>query len=92
VAKDFSPEKFLAATCRRLSRHRKVKKEKLSKKAKPASAIKGDLDNYCKFVLDCLQGSAYVDDRQVVYIEATKRWTNYQEAAKTQITITRVPA
>jgi crossover junction endodeoxyribonuclease RusA len=32
----------------------------------------GDLDNYCKSLLDGLNGKAFPDDRQVVYLVACK--------------------
>jgi len=35
---------------------------------------KPDLDNCIKFVLDCLNGHAFKDDKQIVYIHATKDW------------------
>lgn len=31
-----------------------------------------DIDNYIKFVMDCLNGIIYKDDSQVVHVEATK--------------------
>lgn len=37
---------------------------------------KPDLDNLIKAIMDGLNGKAYVDDSQVVIIEATKRWSN----------------
>ena len=36
---------------------------------------KPDLDNVLKIVLDALNGAAYGDDRQVVRVEARKRYT-----------------
>ena len=45
---------------------------------------KPDLDNYVKWVLDCLQGVVYKDDAQVARIIATKR---YSEKALTRIEI-----
>ena len=35
-----------------------------------------DIDNYCKAILDSLNGICYVDDSQVVMIRARKYWTN----------------
>jgi len=36
---------------------------------------KPDLDNLIKFVLDCLNGEAWDDDKQIVSIEADKYYT-----------------
>lgn len=36
------------------------------------SSLRGDLDNYSKLVLDALQGIAYANDRQVMYMTAVK--------------------
>lgn len=36
------------------------------------SALRGDIDNYLKLVMDGLNGAAYIDDNQVRYIEVTK--------------------
>jgi crossover junction endodeoxyribonuclease RusA len=36
------------------------------------SRLKGDIDNYAKTILDGLNGVAWGDDKQVVYIEAEK--------------------
>jgi Holliday junction resolvase RusA-like endonuclease len=69
--------------------YRKVKKDKLSSMALPASSIRADLDNLVKFVLDTMEGTAYVNDRQVVKITATKRWTKYMENTKTVMTVTK---
>ena len=33
-----------------------------------------DVDNVAKFYLDALNGKAFVDDRQIVRLEATKRY------------------
>lgn len=38
----------------------------------PPSALRGDIDNYLKLVMDGLNGAAYIDDSQVRYIEVTK--------------------
>jgi len=34
-----------------------------------------DVDNYLKFVMDCLNGIMYEDDSQVVNVEATKMYS-----------------
>lgn len=51
-------------------------------KAKKAAALEGiyrpgkpDLDNVVKLVLDALNGTAYDDDKQVVYISARKAYS-----------------
>lgn len=36
------------------------------------SKLKGDIDNYVKTILDGLNGAAWDDDKQVVFIEAEK--------------------
>lgn len=38
------------------------------------SKLRGDIDNYMKLVLDALNGKAWDDDRQVVEVEAFKRY------------------
>lgn len=35
--------------------------------------LRGDIDNYAKTILDGLNGVAWVDDRQITYLEVTKR-------------------
>lgn len=36
---------------------------------------KNDIDNYCKSVMDSLNGYLYIDDRQVVELSARKKWS-----------------
>ena len=38
----------------------------------PTSKLRGDVDNYVKTVMDGLNGAAWIDDKQVHHIEATK--------------------
>lgn len=38
----------------------------------PKSALRGDIDNYLKLVMDGLNGAAYEDDVQVRHIKVTK--------------------
>lgn len=38
----------------------------------PPSALRGDIDNYLKLVMDGLNGIAYDDDNQIRYVEVTK--------------------
>jgi len=35
-----------------------------------------DIDNYCKAILDSLNGVYYADDRQIVMIRARKYWSD----------------
>lgn len=37
-----------------------------------ATTLRGDIDNYVKLTLDALNGTAWVDDKQVVRISAVK--------------------
>lgn len=54
----------------------------------PTYAIgRTDVDNIAKFVLDCLNGIVYQDDRQVVELYACKRYATPGEEA-TSITVT----
>ena len=40
------------------------------------SAPRGDIDNYCKAILDSLNGKAFDDDKQIVILHARKAWTS----------------
>lgn len=44
----------------------------LSETDYPKSALRGDIDNYLKLVMDGLNGIAYEDDSQIRYVEVTK--------------------
>jgi len=46
-----------------------------------------DIDNYCKSVLDALNGYAWTDDTQVVELEATKSWNDPGEPGEIQVII-----
>ena len=35
-----------------------------------------DIDNYCKAILDCLNGIYYVDDKQIVMLKAVMFWSD----------------
>ena len=48
-------------------------KPKTAKDAMPVR--KPDLDNYIKWVSDCLNGLAFPDDSQVTTVVASKRWS-----------------
>lgn len=55
----------------------------------PISSRVGDLDKLCRAILDALTGVAYLDDRQVVELDARKAYLMGRDAAPyTQITIT----
>lgn len=47
-----------------------VEKPKSSKLDYP----RPDIDNYLKSIFDLMNGRLWTDDRQIVYIEATKEW------------------
>ena len=47
-----------------------------------------DLDNLVKFVMDALNGHAYVDDRQIVLIQAAKLFIGRDEFARTEVKLT----
>ena len=36
---------------------------------------KSDIDNYCKSIMDALNGVVYLDDSQVVYLLSTKKYS-----------------
>ena len=42
------------------------------KQSAPLYPSRSDIDNYCKFVMDCLNKRAFEDDRQVVRLIAEK--------------------
>ena len=45
------------------------------KQSAPAYPSVSDIDNYCKFVMDCMNKRAFTDDRQVVRLVAEKRFS-----------------
>jgi len=51
------------------------KKKKLSKEGRFCDN-NADIDNYCKAILDSLNGIYYEDDRQVVMLRARMYWSN----------------
>ena len=51
------------------------KKKKSSKEGKFCDN-NADIDNYCKAILDSLNGIYYEDDRQVVMLRARMYWSN----------------
>lgn len=60
---------------------------KLKKSAPLYHTSKPDIDNLIKFPLDVLNEVAWEDDRQIIYIQAVKR---YSDNPKTQILIKEV--
>ena len=44
----------------------------VSEKKRPLPVVKCDLDNYIKIILDSLNGITWIDDAQIVTIEASK--------------------
>ncbi|MBR2733355.1 MAG: RusA family crossover junction endodeoxyribonuclease [Selenomonadaceae bacterium] len=42
------------------------------KGSKPQVTFQGDVDNFLKAVLDAMNGICYEDDRQVIFVQATK--------------------
>jgi len=46
------------------------------KASAPKYPTRSDIDNYCKFVMDCLNKRAFHDDRQVVRLIAEKRFSD----------------
>lgn len=50
----------------------------------PPHMKKPDIDNLIKFCLDCLNGEAWHDDRQICFISGRK---NYDETPRTELTI-----
>lgn len=63
-----------------------TKKKKLAKQGKYCDN-NADIDNYCKAVLDALNGVYYKDDSQVVMIKARMFWSN---TPRTTVTITKL--
>ncbi len=56
----------------------------LKKNAPHYHTTKPDIDNLVKFYLDCLNGIAWEDDKQIIYIQATK---TYSEEPLTSVII-----
>ena len=54
----------------------------------PCTSSTADLDNYVKFVKDCLNGIAYYDDAQVVDYGSVKK--RYAEIARTEVLIMEI--
>ena len=59
--------------------------DKLKPSAPAFHTQKPDIDNLQKFVKDCLNGIAYKDDCQIIYVEASKMWVEAKE--RTEITL-----
>ena len=50
--------------------------------------VRGDIDNYAKSLLDCLQmGGVYGDDGQVVYLSCRDLWCSKLENPKVEVEI-----
>lgn len=45
------------------------------KAAAPDYPTRSDLDNYTKFVMDCLNKRLFREDRQVIFLSAEKRFS-----------------
>ena len=67
------------------SKSKKFKAAALAGEEKPTK--KPDIDNLVKLVLDALNGVFFADDKQVVELEAVKK---YGEVSKTTIAITEL--
>ena len=65
-----------------------TKTRRLGAKARSAGAIRGDIDNHVKFVLDSLQNIFFKNDKTVTVITARKRYTRMNEHTHTAITVT----
>lgn len=50
-------------------------KKKKKAKDKTCCDNNADIDNYCKAILDCLNGTFYEDDRQIVMLKAVMFWS-----------------
>jgi crossover junction endodeoxyribonuclease RusA len=50
----------------------KIKITLTEQEPKTKSTLRGDIDNYVKAILDGLNGSAFIDDKQVISIKARK--------------------
>ena len=62
------------------------KKKKLAKQGQYCDN-NADIDNYCKSILDSLNGVYYEDDKQVVMLRARMFWSN---TPRTEVTITKL--
>jgi len=62
------------------------KKKKLAKQGTYCDN-NADRDNYCKSILDALNGVYYEDDKQVVMLKARMFWAN---TPRTEVTITKL--
>jgi len=60
---------------RSVSHYGTGKNQDAVKQSAPAYPGRSDIDNYCKFVMDCLNKRAFEDDRQVVRLIAEKRFS-----------------
>ena len=60
-------------------------------KLKPSAPLehtqKPDLDNLVKFIKDCMNRHIYQDDKQIVRLDAQKRWCSDNEEPMTEVCI-----
>jgi Holliday junction resolvase RusA-like endonuclease len=75
---------WLAANARRLLRALRLD-------APVWHASAPDIDKLCRAVLDALTSVAWVDDRQVARLVASKRWPDEGEAPGASIRVHRLP-
>ena len=52
---------------------------------------KPDVDNACKLIADALNGCAFRDDAQIVWLECVKRWANPGEDEHTKVRLYVLP-
>lgn len=50
-------------------------------------ALRPDIDNYAKNLLDALGGFIFEDDAHVTHLVATKSWVNKKENERTEVTV-----
>ena len=51
---------------------------------------KADIDNYLKAIFDCLNGKLWVDDKQIIVVEASKAWSEPGEEGYFSIRINEI--
>lgn len=63
---------FTGAIAVEIDLHPKETTITISESEYPESRLRGDIDNYIKLIMDALNGVAWDDDRQVVWLYAVK--------------------